>query len=211
MKPISPHHPSTPTSIGSEGPNTPGSHPLGDSKSHEPLDSPTTSFKRKRGAKSPHTINHPPPAPRAPPKCFWLSSVHEMPVYRQSPWDFYDPFLSLGSGRFLALCNRGAERRVISSVATSDWAPISIFQIQHRNFIHFYEIYLFEGQRFIVSEYIEFRLQEILQNDIYLIEPEIRYITSQVNEDLPQNIVQLFWNCRYWSEFGLSGRGEWKM
>lgn len=112
-----------------------------------------------------------------------------MPIYRQSPWDFYDSFLSLGSDRILALCNHGAEHRVIRS---GIWAQVPMFQIQHRNFIQFYGIYLFEGQTFVVSEYLDFSLQEILQNDIYPIESEIRYITSQVDEDLPHDIVQLF-------------------
>jgi hypothetical protein len=187
-------HPSPPTTVGSKGPDTCSNDPLGDPKSHESPGTPTISTSRKRRAKSPHRIKHAPPALRAPAICFWMSSVQEMPIYHHSPWDFYEPFLALGSRRFLALCNHGAKSRVIRScpVAAPDWPQKSIFQIQHRNFIHFYKIYLFQGQGFIVSEYIDFSLKEILHNDVYPIEPEVRYITSQVIGDLLQSTAQLF-------------------
>jgi hypothetical protein len=41
---------------------------------------------------------------------FWTSSVNVLPWYTESPWNYYEPFL-LSGGRYLVLCNRGAEVR----------------------------------------------------------------------------------------------------
>lgn len=143
---------------------------------------------RKRLSKSSHRNNQP-PALRE--KCLWISSVEELPIYDHTPWDFYEPYLTLDPDRTLALCNHGTESRVIRTSRAS-LAEVSehhlsqsqhqspIAQIQHRNFIHYYEIYLFKGQGFAVSEYIEFCLEDILQLDVYPTEPEVAYIISQV-------------------------------
>lgn len=88
------------------------------------------------------------------------------------------PFLTLDEERMLVLCNHNTVARVIRiyPYPTSTFLRNTIFQAQHRNFIDYYEAYLFEGQLFTVSENIDFSLKEILDNAVYPTEREIAYI-----------------------------------
>ena len=45
--------------------------------------------------------------------------------------------------------------------------------MRHRNIIDIYEIYCFKGQILIISEYLDFSLEDLLQHNIYLTETEI--------------------------------------
>ncbi|PVH68123.1 hypothetical protein DL98DRAFT_522942 [Cadophora sp. DSE1049] len=143
-------------------------------------DSPSLGTPERR-SESTYRSQHPPPARL---NCFRASSIH-LPIYDCSPWDFYKPFLALGGGRLLGLCNHDAITRVIR---IEPW-PISSFprntiftilQVQHRNFVDYYEAYFFQGQVFTVSEYIDFSVKEMVNNTLYPTESEIAYIIGQV-------------------------------
>ena len=56
----------------------------------------------------------------------------------------------------------------------------SILEIQHPNFIDIYEVYHFEDEVFLISEYVDFWLDDLLQCSVYPTEIEIACIISQV-------------------------------
>jgi hypothetical protein len=56
----------------------------------------------------------------------------------------------------------------------------NILRIQYPNFIDIYEVYYFEDQVFLISEYIDFLLEDLLKCSVYPTESEIVYIISQV-------------------------------
>ncbi|KAH9205179.1 hypothetical protein DL95DRAFT_397905 [Leptodontidium sp. 2 PMI_412] len=82
----------------------------------------------------------------------------------------------------LALCNHNTIARVIRiyPCPISTFPRNPIFQVQHRNFIDYYEAYLFKGQLFTVGENIDFSVEEMLDNALYPTESEIGYIIGQV-------------------------------
>lgn len=49
---------------------------------------------------------------------------------------------------------------------------VSLPQMQHRNIIDIYEIYFFKDQIFVISEYLDFYLEDLLLHDFSLIETE---------------------------------------
>jgi hypothetical protein len=63
-----------------------------------------------------------------------------------------------------------------SSVSSSDISRIP--EIQHPNFINIYEVYYFEDQGFLILEYVDFLLNDLLQCSVYLTELEIACIIS---------------------------------
>ncbi|KAH9204391.1 hypothetical protein DL95DRAFT_398561 [Leptodontidium sp. 2 PMI_412] len=125
-----------------------------------------------------------------------------MPIYHCNPWDFYKPFLTLDEERMLVLCNHNTIARVIRTgpCPISTFPRNNIFQVQHRNFIDYYEAYLFKGQLFTVSENIDFSLKEMLENGLYPTEREIAYIIGQILAGIR------FIECRRVGDSTLSGR-----
>jgi len=79
--------------------------------------------------------------------------------------------------------NDGTDVRVVT---TYGWIPNSnsntsgFLEIQHPNFIDIYEVYYFEDQAFLISEYVDFSLDELLECSVYPTESEIACIISQV-------------------------------
>jgi serine/threonine protein kinase len=57
-------------------------------------------------------------------------------------------------------------------------------QIHHRNIIDIYEIYIFENTMFVISEYLDFSLEDLLRYDIHMTEDEIVCVISQVRQRL---------------------------
>lgn len=82
----------------------------------------------------------------------------------------------------LVLCNHNTIARVIRiyPLRFSPFSRNTVVQVQHRNFIDYYEAYFFEDQVFTVSEYIEFSVKDMVNNALYPIESEIAYIMGQV-------------------------------
>ncbi len=117
---------------------------------------------------------------------FWVAGKRAIPSYDCSPWDFYEPFVIFKSGLRLVQCNGGTNIQVMtaynlihnSSVSSSDISRIP--EIQHPNFIDIYEVYYFEDQGFLISEYVDFSLDDLLQCSVYPTELEIACIISQV-------------------------------
>jgi len=85
----------------------------------------------------------------------------------------------------LVLCNHNTIARVIRiyPLRFSPFSRNTVVQVQHRNFIDYYEAYFFEDQVFTVSEYIEFSVKDMVNNALYPIESEIAYIMGQVGPD----------------------------
>jgi hypothetical protein len=84
------------------------------------------------------------PAPRVARKEFWTARMREIPSFRCNPWDFYEPFLKLGSGLSLVLCNNGTGIRAMRTfgVVSHDEEVYCFPEIQHPNFVNIYERYL---------------------------------------------------------------------
>jgi hypothetical protein len=55
-------------------------------------------------------------------------------------------------------------------------------QMRHQNIINIYKVYCFKGQMFIISEYLDFSLEDLLRHDIHLTETEIACVVRQVRE-----------------------------
>jgi hypothetical protein len=142
------------------------------------------------------------PAPRVARKEFWTARMKAIPSFRCDPWDFYEPFLKLGSGPSLVLCNSGAEIRVMrTSGIASECDEVYCFpEIQHPNFVNIHECYLFEDEIFILTEHVGFSIEDLLFHSIYPTEREIAYVISQVSRILPfparpfVNIAGLGWH-----------------
>ena len=162
---------------------------------------PLDSITRKNHSASPSSRpNHPWPVPKSLHPCYWTSSIQDMPSYDCSPWDYYEPFLLLDSGHKLVLCNNRTEIRLMRSgfpKSGSFWSRLS--QIQHKNFINIYEVYFFEGCLFVVSEFTEFSLQDMIRYSIHPLEREIAYIIHQVGLKISchypcANVLGIGWN-----------------
>lgn len=148
-----------------------------------PAETPTASVPRTE--KRPYAsaslpASHPPPKVTC--KNFWTARLRETPLFKCNPWDFYEPFLKLGSGLTLVLCNSGTEIRVmgIFGIASQDQGGRVLLQVQHPNFIDVYESYYYEDEAFVVTEYIGFSIEDLLLRSIYPTEREIAYTISQV-------------------------------
>ncbi|KFY45789.1 hypothetical protein V495_02812 [Pseudogymnoascus sp. VKM F-4514 (FW-929)] len=59
------------------------------------------------------------PAPSSTEKEFWSTGLTEIPSFASNPWDFYEPFLTLSSGRRLVLCNDRTSVREIRGFNTT--------------------------------------------------------------------------------------------
>jgi serine/threonine protein kinase len=81
----------------------------------------------------------------------------------------------------LVLCNKRNEVRVIRVYNVANMG-FNLPQMRYRNIIDIYETYCFNGQLFIVSEYLDFSLEDLLRHDIYLTETEIACVIRQVRE-----------------------------
>ncbi|CZT41139.1 uncharacterized protein RSE6_00834 [Rhynchosporium secalis] len=104
-----------------------------------------------------------------------------MPIYHCNPWDFYKPFLKKDAERILVLCDHNTVARVMRTCPCPiSTFPNDILQVQYRNFIDYYEAYLFEGQVLTVSENVDFSLKEMLESGLYPTEREIAYIIGQI-------------------------------
>ena len=80
--------------------------------------------------------------------------------------------------------NDGTDVRVITAYTktqeSNESDSNSILEIQHPNFIDIYEVYHFKDQVFLISEYVDFSLDDLLQCSVYPTEIEIACIISQV-------------------------------
>jgi hypothetical protein len=106
-------------------------------------------------------------------------------VKKSSPWDTYEKIYSIKLGENPAII---AERRGISSevVAISSLqVPQVQFKIdliksiQHPNFVTVHELYHFEGQYHMISEYMPRSLQEVIGNP-FLNDARLAAIVGQV-------------------------------
>jgi hypothetical protein len=68
---------------------------------------PTSTMRKRRCTLTSLCPTH--PAPRVARKEFWTARISEIPSFKYNPWDFYKPFLKLGSGLSLFLYNNGIE------------------------------------------------------------------------------------------------------
>jgi hypothetical protein len=109
---------------------------------------------RKRPAVSPS----PAQPPRAIRKEFWTSSVQEGPIYKCSPWKFYEPFLKRGTEDTLVLCNDRTKIRVLRSYSKMADHITTFRQIRHVNSVHIYELHSFEDKTYGVLEYMDLSL-----------------------------------------------------
>lgn len=149
-----------------------------------PAETPTASVGKTRKRPSASTSllpTHPPP--KATRKEFWMARLRDIPSFKCDPWEFYEPFLKLGSGLTLVLCNNGTEIRVmkIFDIASGDQGGRPLLQVQHPNFVDIHEIYVFEDVASVFTEYIGFSIEDLLLRSIYPTEREIAYIISQVS------------------------------
>jgi len=149
-----------------------------------PADTPTTSVpitKKRPYASTALLANHPPP--KVTSKDFWTARMREIPLFGCNPWDFYEPFLKLGSGLTLVLCNNGTEVRVMrifGDIASRDQGGRPLLQVQHPNFVDIYECYSFKDETFVFTECVGFSIEDLLLRSIYPTEREIAYIINQV-------------------------------
>lgn len=115
---------------------------------------------------------------------FWVAGKRAIPSYDCCPWDFYESFVRFTSGLRLVQRNDGTDVRVITAYTktreSNESDSNSILEIQHPNFIDIYEVYHFEDQVFLISEYVDFSLDDLLQCSVYPTEIEIACIISQV-------------------------------
>jgi hypothetical protein len=123
------------------------------------------------------------PTPRNHPKAFWIAGRREVLFHKCSPWDFYELFANCESDVSLVLCNERTEVRVMKTYKAGRKGA-SLPQMQHRNIIDIYEVYCFKDQIFVISEYLDFSLEDLLLYDIPLTESEIACVISQVREML---------------------------
>jgi hypothetical protein len=139
---------------------------------------PTPTMRKRRCALISLYLMH--PAPRVTRKEFWTAGMREIPSFRCNPWDFYKPFLKLGSGLLLVLCNNRTEIQAIRTfgVISHDEEVYCFPEIQHLNFVNIYERYLFEDEIFAFTKYIGFSIEDLLFHLIYPTEREIAYIIS---------------------------------
>ncbi|OAF59411.1 p21 protein (Cdc42 Rac)-activated kinase [Pseudogymnoascus destructans] len=122
---------------------------------------------------------------------FWSAGKSDIPSFGCNPWDFYEKFLELKSGTILVVGNDRSTVRAIQEcdvvrssgehdVETATLTYQSLLSIRHPNFVDVCESYVFESQVFVITEYVGFCLDDILQRSLRLSEPEIAYVISQV-------------------------------
>jgi hypothetical protein len=141
-----------------------------------PTDYQPTVVWKHRPSQSPE---HPRPICRDP--LFWAVGSREIPSYSCSPWDFYEPFVDCSSDVSLVLCNERTEVRMITTYhMASNGRNFSIPQLYHPNFTDLYELYYHKDQMFVISEYLDFSLGDLLKHSIWPTETEIACIISQV-------------------------------
>jgi hypothetical protein len=164
-----------------------------------PATTPITTIRKRRYVSA--LISPARPTPRVARKEFWMARTRKIPSFICNPWDFYEPFLKLGSNYSLVLCNNGTQIRVLGTFGASPDAQAYCFpEIQHPNFINIYERYLFEDKIFVLTEYAGFSIDDLLLHSIYPTEREIAYIVSQVSQMSPShspnftNIIDFGWN-----------------
>lgn len=149
----------------------------------------TPAMRKRRHASISHYPTH--PTPRVAIKEFWTARIRKIPSFVCNPWDFYKPFLKLGSGLSLVLCNNETEIRVMrifnhmrnaqsEGEDSEGKEPFPLLEIQHPNFVDLCEAYLFKDEIFAIVEYVGFSIADLLQYSIYPSECELAYITSQV-------------------------------
>lgn len=78
------------------------------------------------------------------------------------------------------LCNKRTDVRVMT-IYNMIGKGVDLPQMRHRNIIDIYEVYCFKDQIFIISEYVDFSLEDLLRHDIHLIETEIALHIPQVD------------------------------
>ena len=97
-------------------------------------------------------------------------------ISSHSPWDFYELFANCESDVSLVLCNKRTEVRVMKTYKDVP-EDFNLPQMQHPNIL---DIYNFKDKMFIISEYLDFPLDDLLRHDISLTETEVAYVVSQV-------------------------------
>jgi hypothetical protein len=110
---------------------------------------------------------------------FWLAGQRFILSHECSPWDFYELFANCESDVSLVLCNKRSGVLVMKT-SKDVQVDFNLPQMQHRNILDIYEVYLFKDQMFIISEYLDFSLDDLLRHDIYLTETEVACVISQV-------------------------------
>ena len=81
----------------------------------------------------------------------------------------------------LVLCNERTKVRMITTYSmVSKGRGFSLPQIHHPNFTDIYELYYVKDQVFVISEYLDFSLEDLLKHSIWPTETEIAFIISQV-------------------------------
>ena len=151
-----------------------------------PASTPTPTIRKRRSTSFYPTYL----APRVE---LWTARMRKIPSFICNPWDFYEPFLNLGSGPSLVLCNNKTEIRVMRTfgdVSQSDESQgnesqgsevYCLLEIQHPNFVNICECYLVEDEIFVFTEYVGFSIQDLLLHFISPTEQEIAYIIGQVS------------------------------
>jgi hypothetical protein len=76
-----------------------------------PATPPTPTMRKRRC--TPTSLCPTYPAPRVARKEFWTARMREILSFECNLWDFYEPFLKLGLGPLLVLCNNRIRIRVI--------------------------------------------------------------------------------------------------
>jgi hypothetical protein len=146
----------------------------------------------------------PRPALRVDPSHFWASSIDIIPRYNESPWNYYEPFILRGE-RILVTCNHGSEVREMK-IASSFDRSAKVQRIRHINFLQVHEMYDFEDKLYVLFEYIDFTLQDVLDISPSPTEPQIAHIASEVR------VTNLFGpatnSCRFFMGWSLLGRTE---
>jgi len=111
----------------------------------------------------------------------WVVRKRAIPCYDSSPWNFYKPFVKFESGSDLVLCNDKNEIQVITSyTSASNDSGFGLLSVQHHNFVDIYELYSFKDELFVIFEYLDFSLKDLIEGSVCLTEPEIACIISQV-------------------------------
>lgn len=112
-------------------------------------------------------------------KAFWVAGKRDVPSYSYSPWDFYELFVECSSDISLVLCNERTDVRMITTYSiASNGRGFSLPQIYHPNFTDIYKLFYTKDQVFVISEYLDFLLEDLLKHSIWTIETEIAYIIS---------------------------------
>tara|TARA_R110002033_G_scaffold56023_1_gene104846 strand:+ start:251 stop:604 length:354 start_codon:yes stop_codon:yes gene_type:complete len=101
-------------------------------------------------------------------KAFWVAGKRDIPSYSCNPWDFYELFVECSSDVSLVLCNERTEVRMITTYSMAfDGRGFSLPQIHHPNFTEIYELYYAKDQVFVVSEYLDFSLEDLLKQGFF--------------------------------------------